>query len=148
MLIIILVLFNTLYCNINKINKKIQTNLKTSNSFIIPSTVSFKAAADAYSISWCVLNSLINRNDWSMSLYDKTRVLIFEIRKLKGSFIDFENAKIAVSDDGNFLITYKAFLDESDYKYVVTRKFDKNDARQLVELIFNLEKGITLENIE
>jgi hypothetical protein len=83
-----------------------------------------------------------------MSLYDKTRVLIFEIRKLKGSFIDFENAKIAVSDDGNFLITYKAFLDESDYKYVVTRKFDKNDARQLVELIFNLEKGITLENIE
>jgi hypothetical protein len=34
-----------------------------------------------------------------MSLYDKTRVSISEIRKLKGSFTDFENAQIAVPDD-------------------------------------------------
>ncbi len=99
----IFVIFYTLYCNRNKINKNIQTNCITSNSFIIPSTVSFKSAADAYAISWCVLNSLINRNDWSMSLYDKTRVSISEIRKLKGSFTDFENAQIAVPDDWNFL---------------------------------------------
>ena len=63
LLIILLVPLYTLYCSRNKINKNIQTNLITSNSFIIPSTVSFKSAADAYPISWCVLNSLINRND-------------------------------------------------------------------------------------
>ena len=124
--IILLVLFYILDCNRSKINKNIQTTLINSDSFIIPSTVSFKAAADAYGISWCVYDSLINRNDCSMSLYDKTGALISEIRNLKGSFTDMENAKIAVSDDGNFLITYKAYLDESDYNYVVTRKFDNN----------------------
>ena len=63
LLIILLVPLYTLYCNRNKINKNIQTNCIASNSFIISSTVSVKAAADAYEISWCVLNSLINRND-------------------------------------------------------------------------------------
>jgi hypothetical protein len=59
-----------------------------------------------------------------MLLYDKTRVLVSEIRNIKGSFTNIENTKIAVSDDGNFLIIYKAYLDESDYNYIVTRKFD------------------------
>ncbi len=63
LLIILLVPLYTLYCKRNKINKSIQTNLIISKSFIIPSTISFKSAADAYPISWCVLNSLINRND-------------------------------------------------------------------------------------
>jgi hypothetical protein len=42
-----LVIFYTLYYNRIKINKNIQTNCINSNSFIISSTVSFKAYADA-----------------------------------------------------------------------------------------------------
>ncbi len=54
--------------------------------------------------------------------YDITRLYIFEIRNIKSSFTNFEN-------DGNSLIIYKAYLDESDFNYVVTRKFDINDGR-------------------
>jgi hypothetical protein len=45
-----------------------------------------------------------------MSMYDKIRVLISEIRNLKGSFTDFENPKIAISENGNFYLYLKGIF--------------------------------------